>query len=649
MPRALDLVRDCSRFVIEFFEVINISAPHIYHSALLLSPRESIVRRQFKQCVRPFTRVVRGLPESWEPISATRYLDDLKGIAVWSPCGKSIAVARAGSTEIIDAVTLNRLSTLESPPSLSLLPCLGFTPDGRFLTRFSLQETVSWDIQTGGPLGTVKSGFRPCPPKDPFEFTYSIDGKMVAVAYGFSRDRGCSVVIFDLFGAHIHTHRIHEGHIIPPIWTHGQCLRFAIMKQSFITIWEVAFTSTHGPAEVESLPAPAKIADWRCPMFFPALSRLAFILRDTVQIWDAKASKLLLKTGTSRDFRPHPLWCSFSSDGHFFAYFTGTGVHIWKESPSGYTPHQKLAINTLLVHAAPRLSPDGKSIIISLSSAIQLWSTKDQILSSPDTPAGGDRFVVGFSPNGLFAGFAGSGGNMVKILDLRSGDLLLAIDMHVWFRNLWMTENTVVVAGPGGGIVSGNLPGENSTFKSWFKSWIKGSVQTTTLDHSVPSSYRLHFNGLNISVSPDLSRVVAPARTDSAGVGYLGVYEVSTGRYLGGINTAEYPEPVFTLDGHQIWDQQYHLRWEIVEDSRSGTVELKPLGKTARPPGLFPFHSSRGYEVTEDGWVLSPARERLLWLPQRWRSTWRNRTWGGRFLALLHRELSDVVILEFFE
>src|ERR1700753_2178755 len=79
VSQALDLVRDYLRFVIEFFGVINISAPHISHPARLFAPRTSIVRRLYKQYVRPFTRVVHGLPESWEPISATLYIANFKG------------------------------------------------------------------------------------------------------------------------------------------------------------------------------------------------------------------------------------------------------------------------------------------------------------------------------------------------------------------------------------------------------------------------------------------------------------------------------------------------------------------------------------------------------------------------------------------
>ena len=671
MPQALDLVRDYSRFLITFFEVINISAPHIYHSALLLSPRTSIVRGLFKQYVHPFSRVVYGLQESWEPISATLYLDDFNGGAVWSPCGRFIAVARRESTEIIDAVTLNRLSTLESPPGFGGR-CLSFTPDGRFLTRFSMWGTiVSWDIQTGGPLGTVQSGLSTVQPglgpypQDPFSFTCSMDGKMIAAAYEpppqdgdvyLPQNHSYSVVILDLFGAHIHTHHIPEGCNVLLIWTHGQCFRFATMNQSFITIWEVAFTSTHGPAEIESLPVPDEITDWERFLFFPPLSRLAVVLGGTIQIWDAKTSKLLLKTGTSpgflrsRSLDHYPLWGSFSSNGHFFACIITNGVYIWKESPSGYILHQQLAFNLPPNSSAPHLSQDGKSIIMSLSSTIQLWHTRDQILSS-DTSAWNHyvfHFILGFSPNGLFAGFVRWGGNMVKVLDLRSGDLLLATDMDMEISCLWMTENSVVAVGDGK-IGSWNLPGENCTFESGAN--IKHCVQTTALDHSMLSPSKNNFT--DISVSPDLSRIAVPVYTVSAGVRthYVEVYDVPTGRYLGSIETTIASTPAFTLDGHQIWNRWEDSGWEIIEDGRSGTIELKPLERTARPPGLFPFHSSRGYELTNDGWVLSPTRERLLWLPHRWRSTWRDRTWGGRFLALLHHELSlsNVVVLEFFE
>ncbi|KAF9778414.1 hypothetical protein BJ322DRAFT_974668, partial [Thelephora terrestris] len=43
----LDLVNDCFKFVTTFFEVISESAPHVYHSALPLSPHTSIVQEKY--------------------------------------------------------------------------------------------------------------------------------------------------------------------------------------------------------------------------------------------------------------------------------------------------------------------------------------------------------------------------------------------------------------------------------------------------------------------------------------------------------------------------------------------------------------------------------------------------------------------------
>ena len=107
-----------------------------------------------------------------------------------------------------------------------------------------------------------------------------------------------------------------------------------------------------------------------------------------------------------------------------------------------------------------------------------------------------------------------------------------------------------------------------------------------------------------------------------------------------------------TPDGREIWGTSYlnpSVRggWEVIEDGESDTTKLRPLVATTCPPGVFPWQSPHGYEVTHDGWVLSPTQKRLLWLPRRWRSVAQYRTWGGRFLGLFHPGIPEVVILEF--
>ena len=90
-------------------------------------------------------------------------------------------------------------------------------------------------------------------------------------------------------------------------------------------------------------------------------------------------------------------------------------------------------------------------------------------------------------------------------------------------------------------------------------------------------------------------------------------------------------------------------RWEIIQDGGSGAAELKLIRRTVYLPEVLPWQSPRGHEVADDGWVLSPTRKRLLWLPHRWRSKWGYRVWCGLFLGLLHGELLGEVIIELFE
>jgi hypothetical protein len=75
MKQLLETARDCFHFVTKFFEPINVSAAHIYHSALELSPLSSIVRRlYYHQRHTPFPRVLVGTPDIMGPESGLPYV-----------------------------------------------------------------------------------------------------------------------------------------------------------------------------------------------------------------------------------------------------------------------------------------------------------------------------------------------------------------------------------------------------------------------------------------------------------------------------------------------------------------------------------------------------------------------------------------------
>lgn len=652
------IVNDYFRFVTGFFEVISTSAPHIYHSALLLSPRTSVVRKLHDSYTRPMVRVVRGLPDSWEPVVATQRHHDFDSAqeVAWSPCGRLIAVAWIASRtiEVMDAVTLERLDTFEHPEDRT--EWLSFSQDSRSITRFGLHFGAhysddvwglsSWDLQTGGPIGSIHPELHRHP-EDSFSSTHSMDGKMVAVACRPWVDANTTTTIstYNLISrTHAYSHRVSEGHIVAPIWTHGECLRFATAKPGYITIWEAGFTSICTLAEVESFPAPDGIKDSKEHLFLPSLFRLAFTPQNAVLVWDVRDSKYLLNF-----MGIHPTKLSFSTDGRFLACgATSHEVYLWKESPTGYTLHQRVAFN-IHRYVKPLLSPNGESIIAFSQTTIQLWNTTDPTpsLSSVQTQfIEPSSYIMDFSPDKTLAVVAPLEGNIATVLDLKSGDPRLIIDTGMKVLCLRITGSTIVVVGEGK-VITWNLPAAGGVLNA--RANVNDSVRTTTFDYLPPCFiFPRAIPVLYTSISPDLNRIAVAERS----VG-LSIYDVATGKHLAHDPPAEGPVPWFTPDGRDVWCAGYLTRtvegWSIIEDSETDLVRLEPLGPTAHPSGGPPWRSSLGYEITPDGWALNPSGKRLLWLPHHWRLPDEYRVWGGRFLGLLHHELPEPVILELGE
>ena len=583
---------------------------------------------------------MRGLPLSWEPAIATIYLGQSKsGLGrpprvVWSPCSKFIAASTRESVEVLDAVTLNRVATFKHPPNYDHF---NFSPDSRSLTLSTSSKLINWDIQTGGrPSETLLLEPGEQSP-DVTLFTYSKDGKMVAVAcgtwYTISPTK-YNVYTFDLPSrTRLGPLPVPDGRLVTPIWTHDEYLRFAIICPGLITIWEVEFTLKHPPMQVESFPIPEEVVYGDNPLFLPILYRLAFTLAFTIQVWDVKASKPLLKLETDLDSYPE---YSLSSDGRFFAL--DTEAQIWKESPAGYALHQH---PPFLLHYLERsfLSPDGRSIIFSLHGTINLWRIGDQTLSPPSPPTENhnqQHFLLAFSPNEKSAAFAQLYGDVVTVLDLRSGDSRSTIDTGMKVKRVGVAGDTVIVVGDGGEIATWNLHGGDRAFDTS----INNRVRTVNLKQYFIKS---------LSLSPDLSCIATIGHVLNHGESYynLEIRDVTTGMCLASTKSDSYSSLWFTRDGREVWMQD--KGWEIIEGGVSGAMKLNPLEETLYSSRTFLWHSIRGYKITDDGWVLSPTRKRLLWLPHRWRSDQKeDRLWSGRFLRLSHR-LSEMVILEFLE
>ena len=642
------LIGDCFRFVTGYFEIISASSPHIYHSALVIAPQKSMVRELYESHARPFIRVVCGVPISRDASTAAATRPSSIDSVVWSPCNRFVAITwyGAGMVDVLDSTTLQRLQTLELPQDVPTdLRVLIFSPDSRILTYSGITcadlqgrwpSVVSWDLQTGGAssvIGWQKSArhYTRAP-----SITYSANGEMVGVACYHSNFsvRGITIFVYDVAsGVPMHSHSLDDA--VPlgiHIWTHGESLRFSTANATTITIWEVGFVPGATPTEVEALPAPVEF-DGEHPenaQLHPSPFRLAFVSWGNILVWDVRNSRYLLDCADA-EFVP---LMSFSSDGRFFACSTsGSDIYLWKESPAGYMLRGTFTSNTL--YPNPLLARNGKSIVAfgHYGHMIQLWRTESFITPPSNvlipTSQSDKDFILDLSSDGTLAAAVRRSESTVTVLSLRSGVPQLTIDANMAVYGLRVIGNTVVIIGDKKAI-TWDLPAGDCVPGAWVG--LEDSSRTINLSTPpYPHTY-------SASISPDFRHI---ALVDVMG---LYIHSASTGERLWRGSRYGYILR-FSPGGSDVWCVERSGQAEVWNVS-SGRKVPGPLVDIEYPPEGCPWGSSCGYRVTDDWWVLGPDGKRLLMLPPTWQSRPVYRVWKGKFLALLHAELSEPVILE---
>ena len=636
-----------------FFEAISASAPHIYHTVLPLCPRTSVVWGLYEAYANPFVRLVYGTPNSWDLHAATfkcnAKIDDI----AWSPCSRFIAVAphSYNGMQILDAVTVDQLFTtspISWPEGIRPLKeyengCLLFSPDGHLLTYCKRGCIFIWDLQTGGLNCNLHIN-------DVYEqvdsMTFSDCGAMVGVL--FTEDdtsviHTCNIVT----SANMASYLPRKRTIL--IWTHAKHLRFATLGDLTIIIWEAEFTFENSPTMIESLPIPYQVSSGSCP-FNPTLYYLASTYI-SLHVWDIHNSRFLIKSGPG-----YP--GVFSPDGSFFASATRMGLSIWKQSPTGYTLIQKIPVKRDLGHDWYKLlsfSPNGRFLLVQCEKeAFQLWSTEVSVTplsdSSVQTPYQETRnFLLEFSSANTLAIVTKTAHKVVTALDLKASTPQLTINVDAEVYAVRVVGGTAFVLSAGD-IYTWDIPTWVSGFDHSAR--IVDSISTTTLkDLNMLAS--LHGKELwGASISPDSHFIAANIYVwkGNTGTPNLCIYDTVTGDCLY-LNEEKVGMAWFNPDSSElcaIRGGKKIRRWKITEDGKPNITKLEDQELTEVLTGEPPWLSTCSYKITDDGWILSPSRKLLLWLPHHWRLGEKEKTrkWGGHYLALLDGRLPEAIILD---
>jgi WD40 repeat protein len=347
----LGIAQDYFQFVAGFLEVIDVSATHIYHSALELSPLSSIVRQfYYSQCPHPSPKVVLGVPDAWDPSTATISNKHAYFLSsTWSPCGKFVAIASEDAVEIRDALALNLLSTLESPEvATKFRHGLAYSPDGHSLAGGSSTAIIIWDIQTGGVAKKIECRVT----GDRSVLMWSLDGKTIALLLEVSK----TLIV--------HTCEVTLGTVQSPgtvqsvrsthLWAHKESFRImattgSVLKGWMIEIFDVGSTLT----KIESFKPRPHVT---LGVFSPATYRIVAYTSgegnqdDKLYILEAQNSRVLLQeTG---QYWNH----CFSHDGSVFAAVARDHLTIWRYTSRCYTQWRTFQQAPMSLQFSPTLS-----------------------------------------------------------------------------------------------------------------------------------------------------------------------------------------------------------------------------------------------------------------------------------------------------
>ena len=530
---------------------------------------------------------------------------------------------------IFGAATLEPLHTMQPSQEPVQWGQIKFSPGSHLLTGYSpVQDCIiTWDVQTGGQLSNIST--KEYCNYDCYSLSYSECETIIGAQ--FNRN----IVIYNVFSGTCRASHSIQQDLHGYIWTLGEYLQFATVESKSITIWQVSFTSSHPPLKIHSLSIPNNFSSDGLELL-PNLSRFAFNDNSNIYVWDAQQNKVLLKYQDS--YHQGDRIFSFSSDGCFFAYGNlGTGSYLWKEGSDGYLPHQKLGS---IEREIPMISPNGESVILAGRWMLQLWPTPNfptsisGFFAKDFTPT--ISFFIEFLPDESLVAFAEEYTHTVTILNITSGNPWLVLDTHLEICGLRITRDKIVVVGDTK-IHTWNLPARDSMFDA--SSNIHNSFQTIILN-SFPIDI------LYGSISPDLNYLFCHSVRSSRDFQF---FNAKTGQKLAQVGSGG-TVLGFTQCGNEVWSAGsggYVDKWKIVEGNGSDAIRLDYIEGDEEPESGFPWHSASGYQVTDEGWILSSSGKQLLWLPPHWQpEEITQRKWGGKFLAIWKKTSTALYILE---
>lgn len=574
----LHTTMDCFYFVTRFFEPIDASAAHIYHSALELSPASSTIRDlYYHQCPTPFPRVVAGFPELWDPSIATSSIDySSKSSIAWSPCGHFVVMQTKKAVEIRDSLTFGLLSTLKPiKPTTQLIGPLAYSPDGHSLACASNTAIIIWDIQTGGVAKELQCNK---PPNE--SLVWSLDGGLVSVMAFNSETNTSTVCRYDVVSGTVLPPIIFQSESKPHLWAHDKsfCVMTSVQDSEAhtINICEIGSVLTN----IKSFPVQLGEHNCQIKSFSPTtfhISTQTYNHPYQLLILDIENSGQLLNEG-GVFYAP-----CFSPNGSLFAASLVEWLYTWEYDDGYYTPWRQF--QTLAGSSSNLLfSPTSSSILANLGEIFKLWHFDS---SYSDSTTYTQQFIT-FSCSGAYFATAYWQEATVTITNFLSQTPSQLIDPDIKVFGLGLIGNILLVVGSE--IVVAWLLTEEGAVNGVFGSRRAGRGDSIW----AVSISGFHLKDLIFLVEGEIGVVKSDGK----------ILQICNMRTGGVLNPAQTP---MHSDGPQHSLLDITQAWYDLYGGFTGDASPKDSWK--------PWQNT-----LKEGWLRDHEGRHLLWLPVEWRA-----------------------------